>query len=214
MVFNLRGTLGAIRLAAQMAAQTKSPLAEASGPFYKSAEIQSSAISQENRVRLPVTATAVAAASTMEAASTAAAESAARAATITVRNAAAAVSATAAAYVATSAARIAATGIAAAIAVSAAIAEAAAPVEARVTVEAPVIPRPGADKQAAIEPVRTVVAVRCAGIRVIVVIAPRAIRRTGICVIRANHRGADAHSNSDLGARRNRGERKSYKQCQ
>jgi hypothetical protein len=159
----------------------------------------------------------------MEAASTAAAESAACAATITVRNATTAVSATTAAYVATSSAGIAATGIAAAstisvtaatVSISTAIAEPAAPVVAGVSVEAPVIPGPGTDKQAAIEPVRTVISVRCAGIRVIVVIAPFAIRRTGICVIRGNHRGADAHSNTDLGARRNRGEGKSYKQCQ
>jgi hypothetical protein len=84
-----------------------------------------------------------------------------------------------------------------------------------VTVETPVIPGADADEEAAAKPAGTVIAIRRAGIRVIVVIAPLAIWRAVIAVISgSNHRGADAHSNTDLGARRDRSERKNYKQCQ
>jgi hypothetical protein len=162
-----------------------------------------------------------AATSTMEAAS--AAESTARAASITVRNAATGVTACTAGYVATSAAGITATSIAAASAVSvsatpavsAAVAEAAAQVIAGVSVEAPVVPRADADKEAAVEPVRTVIAVGGAGIGVIRVIAPLAIRGTVICIISgSNHCRPDADAYSDLGVRRDSSEREYHERCQ
>ena len=63
-------------------------------------------------------------------------------------------------------------------------------------------PAAGADEHAAVEPARTVIAVRGTGIGVILVIAPRAIRRAVVAVISwINHRGADADSYPDLGVR-------------
>jgi hypothetical protein len=58
-------------------------------------------------------------------------------------------------------------------------------------------PRAGADEDSADEPIRAVVAVRCAGIRVIPVVAISAYR--GVTVTAANSNG-----NPDLRLRRNR----------
>jgi hypothetical protein len=57
---------------------------------------------------------------------------------------------------------------------------------------APVIPRPGANKDAAVEPIRPVVPVRGAGIRVVSVIAPLADRGT-INYGSGNNRRADSN---------------------
>jgi hypothetical protein len=79
---------------------------------------------------------------------------------------------------------------------------------------APAVPRADADKDAAVKPVGTVIAVRGAGIRVIRVVAPLAIRWAVIAVISGIHnRGADAYSNCDLGIRHD-GERQNCKHCQ
>jgi hypothetical protein len=96
-----------------------------------------------------------------------------------------------------------------AVAVSAAIAIAAA---IAVSATAPVVPGSDADEDAAVEPVRAVIAVRGAGVRVIGVVAPLAIRGTvigGIADCRAN-----ADTDRDLGIRRYSGERKNHKRCQ
>jgi hypothetical protein len=160
------------------------------------------------------TAAVIAAATAAAVIATAAAESAARAATITAC-AAASVPASTAAYVATSAAGISAASIAAASAVAATVAISATIAIAAPAVPAPSVPRAGADEHAAVEPVRTVIAVRGASIGIILVIAPRAIRGAVVADISGiNHCGADADSNSDLGARRYSGERQNHKRCQ
>jgi hypothetical protein len=140
---------------------------------------------------LPVsTTTAVAAASTtMEATTTATAIAASATTTIATRYAAAGITARAA-RIATSP-----------VAVSAAIAVAATIAVAISAAPAPVVPGSDADEQAASEPARSVIAIRCASVGVIRVIAPRAIRRA---VIAGSGNQCRSNSNSyrDLGIRR------------
>jgi hypothetical protein len=92
--------------------------------------------------------------------------------------------------------------VAATISVAAAIAPTAAtPITA--TTPVAVIPRAGADKDAADEPARTVVAVRCASIRVVRVIAPAAHRSWTVAisiVISVTRTNPNAHP--DLSVRR------------
>jgi hypothetical protein len=152
------------------------------------------------------TTTAVAAASTTVEASTAATTIAASATTtVTTRYAATGITARAARIPAS------AVAVSAAIAIPAAIAVA-------VSATAPVVPGTDADKEAASEPARSVVAVGCASVGVIRVIAPRASGRAVIGVIAGtDHRRANANSNRDLGIRRysrDSGERQNYKYCQ
>ena len=66
-----------------------------------------------------------------------------------------------------------------------------------VAAASPAVPRANADEEAAVKPLRTVIAVGSAGIRVIRVVAPLAYRGT-VIHRRGNHRGAD--SNSLIGA--------------
>jgi hypothetical protein len=157
-----------------------------------------------------VSTTAVAAAaSTMEAASATAAVIAAATAAAVIATAAAVIATAAAESAARAASIAAASAVAATVAISATIAIAAP------AVPAPSVPRAGADEHAAVEPVRTVIAVRGASIGIILVIAPRAIRGAVVADISGiNHCGADADSNSDLGARRYSGERQNHKRCQ
>jgi hypothetical protein len=181
--------------------ERKSPPAEASGLFQERADLKI----VRSKPGLAVTTAAA-----VEAASAAAVEAAAR---VTVGRAAAIAMRYAANVTVRSAGNISTAGIsvstAVAVAVSAMIA-----VEARMTIPAPVIPGTDADKDAAEEPARPVIAIGGAGIRVIGVIAPRAIRGTVIDG-GGDHCGADADTNCDLGARRgNRGERENEKQCQ
>jgi hypothetical protein len=75
-----------------------------------------------------------------------------------------------------------------------------------------VVPGSDADEQAAVEPVRAVIAVRRASIGVIRVIAPLAIRGTVIGGIGKGRTYADPYR--DLGIRRDSGERKNNKHCQ
>jgi hypothetical protein len=165
------------------------------------------------------TAVEAAPASTMEA--TAAAEPAASATTRAVCYAATCVAMrhTAAGISTAYATRVAATTVAiptaavtaATISVSTAIAVS---VTAPAMTPAPSIPRADAKKDAAVKPVRTVIAVGGAGIRVIRVVAPLAIRGTVIAVISGiHHRWADAHTYPDLGIRHD-GERQNHKHCQ
>jgi hypothetical protein len=184
-----------------------------------------------DKPHLPVSATAMAAATAVESAATttavitatATAAAAVSATAITARYPAASVSATG---VGMSAAYVAASRVAAAIAVSATepVATAiAVPTAISISapgpapaVPAPPVPGSGADEDAAIEPARSVKTVGRASVRVIGVVAPLAILGTVIIAIipRVYYRRADADSNSDLGARRNCGERQNYKRSQ
>jgi hypothetical protein len=161
------------------------------------------------------TAAAVAAASTTVEA-TAATAAIAASATAIAASAATIAMRYAAASITTRAAGIAASGIAAAtVAVSAAIPVAAAIAIAAATpsMTAPAVPRSDTDEDAAVKPVRAVIAVRCAGVGVIGVIAPLAIRGTvGISGIYQS--GADTYPHPDLGIRRDSGERKNNKHRQ
>jgi hypothetical protein len=158
------------------------------------------------------TATAVAAASTTVEATTAAATVEAATAAAVAACAATIPTRYTAAGIAARAAYITVTGISAAITVSAAIPVAAAIAVSAMT-PAPVIPGADADKDAAVEPVRTVIAIRCASVGVIRIIAPRAIRRAVIAGSR-HHRRSNSNPYRDLGIRRDSGERKNYKRCQ
>jgi hypothetical protein len=113
-------------------------------------------------------------------------------------------------------ARISAAAIAATITVATAIAVVASiPAMAPAMTPTPSVPGSDADEDAADEIVWTVIAVWGAGIGVIGVIAPRAIRGTIIAVISGiDHSGTNAHPRRDLGIRRDSGERQSYKHCQ
>jgi hypothetical protein len=72
-------------------------------------------------------------------------------------------------------------------------------VSAAIAVITAVIPGPCADEHAAEEPRRSVVPVRCAGIRIVTVIT---IRANGSSVtIAPIHRGADSNSNRNLSVR-------------
>jgi hypothetical protein len=162
----------------------------------------------------PATAAVIAAATTTTVIATAT-TTAVAAAAITVRYATTTVTAArvpmSAAYVATS--RVsAAIAIPTPVAIATAIAVSAAISIAAPAVPAPPVPRSSADKQAAVEPGRTVVPIRCTGILIIGVIAPLTIRRTVIA--RINHRWANADSESNLGARRSSGERQNHKRSQ
>jgi hypothetical protein len=68
---------------------------------------------------------------------------------------------------------------------------------------APAVPRADADKDAAVKPIRTVIAIRGAGIRVVGVIAPLAIRGAVsiVSIGSINYRRADAYPHPDLGIR-------------
>jgi hypothetical protein len=81
-------------------------------------------------------------------------------------------------------------------------------------VPAPSVPRAGADEHAAVEPVRTVKAVRGTSIGVILVIAPFAIRGAVIGISGINHYRANADAYPDLGVRSDSGERQNHKRCQ
>jgi hypothetical protein len=149
---------------------------------------------------------ATAESTTVEAASAAIAMSYA-ASGITMRNSAARVSVRATCIT------VAAITVSAAIAVASAIAEAATHVVAGVTVEAPVVPRPDADEEAAVKPVWAVITIRCAGVRVIGVIAPLTIRGTVISWS-GNHCRAHSNPHRDLGIRcRYNCKGKNHKHC-
>ena len=81
---------------------------------------------------------------------------------------------------------------------------------------APAVPRTSADEDAAVKPVRTVVAIRGTGIGVIGVVAPFAVRRAVIAVIvipgSRNDCWADAYSYRDLGIRHD-GAGENHKHC-
>ena len=180
------------------------------------------------------TATMVAAAATTEstacaaaAESTASAAAKAAAADWTTRRAAG-VSATAAANEsAATAACISATRVGAVSAISATIAVAAAiavtaavPISAAPAVSTPpAVPRSGADKDAAHKPVRTVIAIGRASVRVVGVIAPGAfgwaVVTVVVTVIRSGHnRRANTDSYRDLAIRlRYNGEWQNHKHC-
>lgn len=117
------------------------------------------------------------------------------------------VSVIAAAYVTAS------TVVTAAIAVPAAI-TVAAPTAAIAPSTAPtaVIPGAGPDKDAPVEPVRSVVAVRRTGIRIVRIVAPVTDRGT-VSIGSRNYIRPDTDSNRDLGVRRYR-ERYGQEQCQ
>jgi hypothetical protein len=108
--------------------------------------------------------------------------------------------------------------IAAAIAVAAATAVATATAVAAATAVATAtpaavaaVPRPCADEDAAIKPIRPVVAIRGARIRIVAVVAPiagRGVVHHGC----GNHCGTNAHSHPDLG-RGHAGQRQSQQHC-
>jgi hypothetical protein len=106
------------------------------------------------------------------------------------------------------------TNIAAAcISVAAAISIAAVTAAVSVAAATPAIPGADADEQAAREPARTVIAVGRARVRVIGVVAPRAIR-WAVISRRFNDSRTDSHTDPDLGVRsRNGSERKNNKHC-
>jgi len=76
----------------------------------------------------------------------------------------------------------------------------------------PAAPRSDTKKDAAVKPSRPVVPVRCAGVRVIRVVAPLARRRTINCRCVINRR-ANAHPDSHLGICRSRSERQCQNHC-
>jgi hypothetical protein len=160
------------------------------------------------------TAAAVAAASTTVEAAAATATIAACATAIAAS--AATIAASAATITASAAASITARSAditASAVTVAAATVAIATAIAVAISAATPVVPRSDADKEAAREPARSVIAVGCASVGVIGVIAPRASRGTIIGVISGiGHSGANAHP--DLGIRRDSGERQNCKHCQ
>ena len=97
-----------------------------------------------------------------------------------------------------SATRISATSVAIAAASVSVAATAVAAATAPAMMPAPSVPRANADEDAAVEPVRSVIAIRGAGVGVVGVVAPLAVRRT-IRHRSINDRGANPHSDCHLG---------------
>jgi hypothetical protein len=86
------------------------------------------------------------------------------------------------------------------IAVTAAIA-----VDAAVSISVAAIPRPGTDKDAAVEPRRSVVPIRRASVWIVAVVAIRADRSRVAVAVTPIHRSTDPNSNRYLGMRIGRG---------